>query len=1218
MTSNSPPPQGGGLRPLSAADNTTSSSPFRSLLSSPMLSRQRANLAARTSSTSSVSSPPSPQPPPPRPASVLPSFLGSPLTPPPPPAPTHSTTTTTGVEQGDECLAAREHESKAGRCSPLLREESPIPPACSTTAHTPTPGGDNIGARVTSPSGTSAIGAAQAISPHSSTGSTPTVPQQFCLRWNNYQSNLTSVFDQLLQSESFVDVTLACDGRSIKAHKMILSACSPYFQMLFSDTPCQHPIVIMRDVNWSDLKAIVEFMYRGEINVSQDQIGPLLRIAEMLKVRGLADVSAGSVSAEEAAAERLLKELHSPSKSCSPKRGGDGGSPASKRERKDYHDPLAESEEPLAFLDAEKKLRLGRADWDFSTATSSNSTSGDILGGSSNLELRLSPLLLPQQQQQQASQQQLQQQQSRHVRKRRWPSADMIFNPPPSPLSGLIAAERAERDRERERERERDRDRDCTIITPPQTTSAAGTAPCSTTQSSARCTSRLTPSLLETAAHLDLASPSTTPAPSLLRPMRTPPGVATHLSHQQSQQHVHHQQQQQQSHLPGQAQSQPSHLLHSHRASPASSAATPTHPSSLISGQLTATPVGSSGVSGRSEQGGGASDSRFALGSQAAAMAAAVAAQMDLGAMGMPHGSAPPPTHAPHHHTSSLADDLEIKPGIAEMIREEERAKMLENSHAWMGASSSSTIAADSYQYQLQSMWQKCWNTNQSLMHHLRFRERGPLKSWRPETMAEAIFSVLKEGLSLSQAARKYDIPYPTFVLYANRVHNMLGPSIDGGPDLRPKGRGRPQRILLGIWPDEHIKGVIKTVVFRDAKDLKDDSIVPHLPYGRHSDGPLNYPGMSGPCPNGVPTPTGDQMSQEATAAAVAAVAHNIRQQMQLAAAVQHQHPSEGPPGPGLFNIPPHLQPHLAAAASAGSGGAAPGVHGSVPLPKTSISPALSTTSNPSGGTMLGPRHAPSPCGPGLPGLPPNLPPSMAMALHMGRCDPTGVLSQQQQHQLQHLHMQQQQALQQQQQQQQQHHQQQHQQQQHGFGYGVSSMPHHGATSASATATSSSNQHYQQHQLQHQHPQQQPQAQQQQLHQHQQHHQSPSVGATATKTKCPSPTSLLEHRRSSPSGDAHLHSTLTELGLDMGYKTTRSSAYSPTRLFSEDLAALVGASEDSPPGTTASSTNVSSTSTVTTPAMSGSHADVSITSSATSGNISSSNIKIEPITTSSE
>lgn len=132
--------------------------------------------------------------------------------------------------------------------------------------------------------------------------------QQFCLRWNNYQSNLTSVFDQLLQSESFVDVTLACDGHSIKAHKMVLSACSPYFQTLFFENPCQHPIIIMRDVKWPELKAVVEFMYKGEINVSQDQIGPLLKVAEMLKIRGLAEVNSaddntlGTASCSNAAA----------------------------------------------------------------------------------------------------------------------------------------------------------------------------------------------------------------------------------------------------------------------------------------------------------------------------------------------------------------------------------------------------------------------------------------------------------------------------------------------------------------------------------------------------------------------------------------------------------------------------------------------------------------------------------------------------------------------------------------------------------------------------------------------------------------------------------------------------------------------------------------------------------------------------------------------------
>lgn len=137
--------------------------------------------------------------------------------------------------------------------------------------------------------------------------------QQFCLRWNNYQTNLTCVFDQLLQSESFVDVTLACDGNQIKAHKIVLSACSPYFQSLFFDNPCQHPIIIMRDVKWAELKAIVEFMYKGEINVNQDQISPLLAIAEMLQIRGLAEVNSEQSAMGNNLAETQIKPKHAPS-----------------------------------------------------------------------------------------------------------------------------------------------------------------------------------------------------------------------------------------------------------------------------------------------------------------------------------------------------------------------------------------------------------------------------------------------------------------------------------------------------------------------------------------------------------------------------------------------------------------------------------------------------------------------------------------------------------------------------------------------------------------------------------------------------------------------------------------------------------------------------------------------------------------------------------------
>lgn len=145
-------------------------------------------------------------------------------------------------------------------------------------------------------------------------------PQQFCLRWNNYQSNLTHVFDQLLQNESFVDVTLACEGHSVKAHKMVLSACSPYFQTLFFENPCKHPIVILKDIRWPELKAVVEFMYKGEINVSQEQIGPLLQVAESLKIRGLADVTGEEGEGKKGAWDTVREPVRDPARDSSASR----------------------------------------------------------------------------------------------------------------------------------------------------------------------------------------------------------------------------------------------------------------------------------------------------------------------------------------------------------------------------------------------------------------------------------------------------------------------------------------------------------------------------------------------------------------------------------------------------------------------------------------------------------------------------------------------------------------------------------------------------------------------------------------------------------------------------------------------------------------------------------------------------------------------------------
>ncbi|XP_037812358.1 protein tramtrack, alpha isoform isoform X1 [Lucilia sericata] len=115
--------------------------------------------------------------------------------------------------------------------------------------------------------------------------------QRFCLRWNNHQSNLLSVFDQLLHAETFTDVTLAVDGQYLKAHKMVLSACSPYFNALFLNHPEKHPIVILKDVPYADMKSLLDFMYRGEVSVDQERLTAFLRVAESLRIKGLTEVN---------------------------------------------------------------------------------------------------------------------------------------------------------------------------------------------------------------------------------------------------------------------------------------------------------------------------------------------------------------------------------------------------------------------------------------------------------------------------------------------------------------------------------------------------------------------------------------------------------------------------------------------------------------------------------------------------------------------------------------------------------------------------------------------------------------------------------------------------------------------------------------------------------------------------------------------------------------
>lgn len=72
---------------------------------------------------------------------------------------------------------------------------------------------------------------------------------------------------------------------------MVLSACSPYFQVLFVNHPEKHPIVILKDITYADMKSLLDFMYRGEVSVDQERLTAFLRVAESLRIKGLTEVN---------------------------------------------------------------------------------------------------------------------------------------------------------------------------------------------------------------------------------------------------------------------------------------------------------------------------------------------------------------------------------------------------------------------------------------------------------------------------------------------------------------------------------------------------------------------------------------------------------------------------------------------------------------------------------------------------------------------------------------------------------------------------------------------------------------------------------------------------------------------------------------------------------------------------------------------------------------
>jgi len=111
------------------------------------------------------------------------------------------------------------------------------------------------------------------------------------LKWNDHHTLFFVGAEELCESEEYTDVTLAAGSKFFPAHKLVLSICSPYFRQLFKRLGKDKPVIYLKDVDPKHLDLLLQYMYKGEIKVQENELVSVLNTAQGLEIKGLSENS---------------------------------------------------------------------------------------------------------------------------------------------------------------------------------------------------------------------------------------------------------------------------------------------------------------------------------------------------------------------------------------------------------------------------------------------------------------------------------------------------------------------------------------------------------------------------------------------------------------------------------------------------------------------------------------------------------------------------------------------------------------------------------------------------------------------------------------------------------------------------------------------------------------------------------------------------------------
>ena len=111
--------------------------------------------------------------------------------------------------------------------------------------------------------------------------------EKYCLKWNDFSTNLQETFKSIRYEKHLCDVTLMCGEESIPAHRLVLSSSSDFFQNIFRKCQKENLVIVLKETSPVKLSSLLDFIYNGEVKIDQDHLHSFMDLANELKVKGI-------------------------------------------------------------------------------------------------------------------------------------------------------------------------------------------------------------------------------------------------------------------------------------------------------------------------------------------------------------------------------------------------------------------------------------------------------------------------------------------------------------------------------------------------------------------------------------------------------------------------------------------------------------------------------------------------------------------------------------------------------------------------------------------------------------------------------------------------------------------------------------------------------------------------------------------------------------------